>query len=775
MRRAGPAIAGALIVATLLVPLIGSYDVIYPHVVPKAVVFRILLSLVLAYFVGLLALRAHKFGERDPILLAWCGFLLILLLSGVLGVAPQRSFFGTMERMWGAVTWLYLLVWYATLRILMRGRRWNLAFAAAAGVSVAVALVALLQGYAHVLNLDVRGASRGTVAATLGNSSYLGIYLVLSIAVLLILRPRIASARRRALCVGSIAVLLWALTLSGARTAALGLLVGAAAGVAVLLATSREAGSAGPTRPGRQFSIALLLVAPAAAFGFSRLADRFVGVGLSSSTFTARFAAWQAGWEQFREAPLLGIGPENFYIAVTRFFPARLHHIGEITWDRAHNGYLEILVGSGVPGLLAYLAIWLAFFWSVLQGWKSGSASRTEAAVLTGAGVAYLVYLLTWFEDLSSSIVLVLLFAYAGSLRTGEPLVIEGPPRERTPARYALLVAALLVIAVFTYQRSWQVALAGQRAVAGLRAGELEERLDSFHSSLAAAGAEGLLVKGLYVDFVRLFGRRVIRETRDPRQERIVWASIRRGLLEVEAASSIDPHNELWWVDRSRLLLLAAELRSDRRLYRASVDAMKRAMELGPRKILTYHLLADLYLAGDLPNEALATLEAGRRLDDSSGETHFRIALARAAADDVERSRQALLRSLERGYADRPALLVWHLNRLHEEADHTAALRLIAAFQKTREQVAGDAPFLTREEFVILSRAPLLALRAGRPDAAIEMAQELVDSCPPAANVLGRFVQDVRNGRGAGWIGYEDMASAAGAFGGLAMLDRRRR
>jgi O-antigen ligase/tetratricopeptide (TPR) repeat protein len=774
-RLAVTPLGGLVVTIAFMVPLIGSHDVIYPHVVPKAVAFRIVLSVVLAYFVARLILQRYEIGGRDPVLVAWCGFLLIVLLSGLAGVAPQRSLFGTMERMWGAVTWFYLLVWYAVLRILMRGRRWDLALGAAAAVSVAVAFVALLQGYAHVLNLDVRGASRGTVAATLGNSSYLGIYLVLSVAVVLLLWPRTVSARGRALCAGSIAVLLWALTLSGARTAAVGLVIGAAAGGAVLLTTARDPGSANPRRRGRHRAAAVLLVAVAAGFGISRLADRFAGIGLSSTTFTARFAAWQAGWEQFREAPLLGIGPENFYIAVTRFFPARLHHIGQTTWDRAHNGYLEILVGSGIPGLLAYLAIWLAFFWSVRRAWKIGRASRVEAAILTGAGVAYLVYLLTWFDDLSSSVVLVLLFAYAGSLRTGEPLVVEGPPRERAPSRYALLALALLVIAVFTYQRSWQVWLAGSRATEGMRAGEVEERLDRFHSALDAAGAEALLVQGLYVDYVRLFGRPVVRGTGDPRQERILWAAIQRGLLELEAVSSIDPHNEVWWVDRSRLLLLAAELRSDRRFYRAAIEALERAIELGPRKIPTHHLLADLYLAGNLPNEALAALRAARRLDDTSGETYFRIARAHAAAGDLEGSRQALLRSLELGYADRPALLVWHLNRLHEQPDHAAELSLIAAFGRARDLAAVDASVLTREEFSILSRAPLVALRAGRPDAATAMAEELVDSYRPAARLLGRFVMDVRNGRGAEWIGHEDMISAARAFGGLAALDRRRR
>jgi O-antigen ligase len=765
-----------LVASVLLVPLVGSYDVIYPHVVLKAVAFRIVLSAMLGYFVARFLLREYDLADRDPILVTWCGFLLLLLLSGILGVAPQRSFFGTMERMWGAITWFYLLVWYVALRVLVRGRRWNAALGATAAVSLAVGFVALLQGYAHVLNVDVRGASRSTVAATLGNSSYLAIYLVLSIAVVLLLWPRASSGRTRALCAGSIAVLLWALTLSGGRTAVVGLVVGAAAGGTVLLTTRREAGSAAQKLSGRYGLVAMLLVVAAGGFGIGRLANRFAGVNLSSSTLTARFAAWQAGWEQFRETPLLGIGPENFYIAVTRFFPARLHDLGETNWDRAHNGYLEILVGSGVLGLVAYLAIWVAFFWSVRVAWTSGRASRVEAAVLTGAGVAYLVYLLTWFDDLSSSIVLVLLFAYAGSLRTGEqPLVAEGAPRERTPFRYALLVLALLVIGVFTYQRSWQVWVTGRKAVQGMRAENVEDRLDRFHSALDAAGAEGLLVQGLYVDYVRAFGRPVVRGDRDPRRERILEASIQRGLLELDVVSAMDPHNEVWWVDRSRLLLLAAELRSDRRPYRASVEALKRAIELGPRKIPTYHLLADLYLAGDQPNEALAALEAARRLDDSSGETHFRIARAEAAAGHVERSREALLRSLELKYASRPALLVWHLRRLDEQGGHAAALRLIEAFRGARIPASGDSPILSTEEFSILSRAPLVALRAGRPDAAVAMTQELVDLYRPAIDVLQSFVLDARDGRGAAWIAHEDMTSAARAFGGMAALDRRRR
>jgi O-antigen ligase len=81
-----------------------------------------------------------------------------------------------------------------------------------------------------------------------------------------------------------------------------------------------------------------------------------------------RTAYLHIGWESFLQAPLLGSGPGTFKDMYS-WSPRAAEFLSESGADRrvklretktrrhAHNGYLEILVGSGLVGLVVYLSI----------------------------------------------------------------------------------------------------------------------------------------------------------------------------------------------------------------------------------------------------------------------------------------------------------------------------------------------------------------------------------------------------------------------------------
>jgi hypothetical protein len=74
----------------------------------------------------------------------------------------------------------------------------------------------------------------------------------------------------------------------------------------------------------------------------------------------ARGELWTAATQMFRENPVLGSGPDNFRLRYGEY-------LGHSKWDtsvRANNLYLEILVGSGVIGLLAFLAMMASRNWT---------------------------------------------------------------------------------------------------------------------------------------------------------------------------------------------------------------------------------------------------------------------------------------------------------------------------------------------------------------------------------------------------------------------------
>lgn len=754
---------------------------LFPYVVPRAVFMRAALGLGLAVLLSLVLTRRYQLLDpHDPILATLSIFLLIAGVTSLVGVSPLRSLFGEMERMWGVITWFYFVVLYALLRILGEGR-WRTWLRLSLGIGVLIALLALLQRIAHLLPLPVRGASRAAVYGTLGNPSYLSAYMMfqMGFAVLLLLDAE----RRRERAVLTVALLLCtvAFTLGGGRSA----LVGIAAATAVAAgvwwwvdgrrSSSRHMRRAAGYAVGGAAVIGVLAISP---LGQSNaMVRRLTGLTLTDTTFTTRFEAWRVAWRAFRDNPVFGMGFENFQVAFARYYPARIDDIGgSPLWDRGHNLYLDLLASVGVLGFLAYMAIWVAYFWSVRSALRSGRASSGQAAVLAGMGVAYLVYLLMWFEDHASAISLIVLFAYVSSLRSGAPLAVFGEARERLRTiRRVLLAVAIAVIALFTWQHAVRVHQTARLTVAAQRAGTVEERLELFRRALDASGSVGTMAIALYTDYLRSFTLEVPEIRRRPEQARVLASAVELGLVHVDRAIRMDPYNETWWIDQGRLLALSAELLGSRRHHEASLESVRHAIELSPTQPRLYHLLSELHLVTGDTDSALVVLHRALDLNGDRARTLYFISRAHRVGGDPERSLGALEAALRGGEIGSRELIRWHLGRLEEAGREGDALSLLEAFWNLDLPPERKRGTVSREDVPLLSRLPILALRLDRPADAVAMARELAEAHPPLRQVVRRLIVDVRRGGAVAWSVQPDLVSAGRRFGGLADADRLRR
>jgi len=107
--------------------------------------------------------------------------------------------------------------------------------------------------------------------------------------------------------------------------------------------------------------IALLTVLAAVPMSYWTHMAKSVGQSSTDDSFTSRASYMKVGLESIRENPVIGTGPGTFKdIYKTTGYAlkrARIFGEGESLTRRAHNTYLEVLVGTGVLGLLFYLAI----------------------------------------------------------------------------------------------------------------------------------------------------------------------------------------------------------------------------------------------------------------------------------------------------------------------------------------------------------------------------------------------------------------------------------
>ena len=72
-----------------------------------------------------------------------------------------------------------------------------------------------------------------------------------------------------------------------------------------------------------------------------------------------RLAAWQCGWELFKEHPVIGVGLGDKKDELLKIYEEKQFHFAIKTNKNVHNNYLDILFSMGVAALLLFLTGWI--------------------------------------------------------------------------------------------------------------------------------------------------------------------------------------------------------------------------------------------------------------------------------------------------------------------------------------------------------------------------------------------------------------------------------
>jgi O-antigen ligase len=90
-----------------------------------------------------------------------------------------------------------------------------------------------------------------------------------------------------------------------------------------------------------------------------------ISEGTNKGTGEDRKELWQFAWEEFKDNPIIGVGPWNFGVVSSRYIDKvkNTHYRAETMYGRAlHNGFFEILCELGLLGSITFLILLLEFF-----------------------------------------------------------------------------------------------------------------------------------------------------------------------------------------------------------------------------------------------------------------------------------------------------------------------------------------------------------------------------------------------------------------------------
>ncbi len=386
---------------------------IFPYVVPKVIFFRSVILLVsgvtlVLYLYSLKLKNNSKNKLFTPISVSLALFLLSLTVSTFLGFDWYRSLWDTQERMLGLSTLVFYFIFFFVIKYIFNSwKEWRDAFVVFGGVGIIVSLIGIIQK----INLNFlfnRGAVR--VVSTLGNPIYLGgLGLFLLFAGLLFFFKEKGWVKWYFAGVSFLGFA--SIITSGTRGSLLGMLAGFVF-ISVFYIVLKQG-----QQKTRNIILGILILGSVMGIGLLTFKDTSLVKSVSTldriahtspfeGTARTRILAWEVAVEGWKEKPLIGWGPNNYYYAFNKYYNPEFLTFGfQETWfDNAHSVLFNTLATQGVFGLLSYLLIFGASGFCL---WKVYKRNEEEVFIfLFGSGflIAHFVHNMFVFENVTSYI-----------------------------------------------------------------------------------------------------------------------------------------------------------------------------------------------------------------------------------------------------------------------------------------------------------------------------------------------------------------------------------
>lgn len=541
-------------------------------------------------------------------------FVVVNLLAAAFAVDWRWSLMGEHLRYQGLATTLLYVLLFAVAAVAVRTTRdlrWLL-LALLLG-ALGAAIYALIQK-AGLDWVEWSGRALDRPAATLGQPNTFGAFLVAAISASAFLLLTVRQRWQQAALGASVLTMLFALFFTISRSAYIALFVVlviwsvAAVLWFVFLRHGRRpspaqwaaTGVAGVGAATLAVAVAVamaslvLVLFPQGRTGLEEAAERLRSSDeITSESVGGRLSLWRLALEMTGDRPLLGHGQDAFTIRFAEYrdrpdLPGI--RVDNVEPESAHNFFLDLASGTGVLGLLAFLALVGAVLWHAARRALSTDDERLRVALLalsTGV-VGYLTAIFFGFsEAMTSWLLWLLLGATAGLVARVSPAGGQRAQPAREWGAFASGMAAMGLALVGAVALGWAATITA--------------------ADLAAKQATAASLRGEHEAAVRLAGRAVtfnpLRKEylgqRAQAYERSARTSMDRAAALRRAIETYEQVLRRFQPDAFTVLSLATASYELARVEGMSVentfDLFEQAIELDPFNVVVRRFVADRY------------------------------------------------------------------------------------------------------------------------------------------------------------------------------------
>ncbi|MBI4919700.1 O-antigen ligase family protein [Candidatus Azambacteria bacterium] len=623
--------------AILLTPLVFWSKALYGFLTPKFLLFQVLAEIIFGAWLVLAIANPRYRPKFSWLTAALALFFAVSLVAALSGIDFNRSIWGIGARMTGFFAELHFLAWFLVLASIREStpdfdiqKYLNFSFA----VSAIAALSLFLQAGGVFNNPTF-------IAPYLAFHFFWGFY-----------QFSINKLWLKAIWGIGSAFILFSVFFTGIRGAAIGFIAGLIFLAAALIfsrALSRRAKIA---------TIVIFLIGILTAIGVWNFREsafikniaflkRLSDVALYNTTAQTRLLAWQTALNGFKDAPLIGVGPENFNFVFNahynpRFFKFGSGGFGETWFDKPHNAFLEILSETGVVGSLAYILIWLTVLAALIKMFKADR--KLLSLILTSAFISYLGAVFFSFDSFGSWFGLYLFLAVLTASSDQEKKFFSRQLNLSEGAKKIVMFITALVVAylILLNYSIWRANLADADALRTF-SGNPTAGIALFNKSLNYKSP----YKSEYqFDLIASVGGAI--EKRIPINN--LENTINFVLDEADKAVASHPNNAGSYTDMARIYNILGTLGRDSAILNQAKQFGEKSLELSPNRQETLFYLARTALLKNNPGLAVQLTKKAMDIDPAISASHWYLGLSYIANNQMKEGLMEIKKSLEMGY-----------------------------------------------------------------------------------------------------------------------------
>jgi len=651
----------------LFLPIIILPPTFQPSDWTRVILFKIILTILVSFVIFrffykkdvFISLPKWKISTYLPFLFL-AGFFIILIIATIFSQDIIFSFFGSPVRVGGLLNLFFYFIFAIFLALFINENTWGKLFNLLFIVGILASLLAIIQYFSFLGNIFISWGAGGP-PSFLGNSTFLAIYMLFLSFLSFTLFTQEKEKKKKIYYGGLFCLFLFTIFITGSRATYLGILIGF---LYFFLFYPKKLKKLKIT----VISILSIIVLIIILFNLfpqlseknnilktitNRLSIKTVAVDLAGT----RFATWRITLESIKEKPLLGWGPENFYIGFEKYYDPTLSNLERLWWDRPHNIFLNIAADSGIISLLFYILFWIFLLWQ-LQQFKRAKGDNKNTYLAHGIQAIFIGYLVALFFNFDSFSTYLISFFFIGYtfylISEKEEKIIINPPQKSIIGKKFFIIFSIFIISFIFF---WNIKpLYQNEAIIHAEkltdAKKCKQSIPIIESVYQNSGILKAYAGLRYSTFLKQCA------PLQPEKE-IEYAT--KGLEALKTSSIIQPKFTRTWLFMGGFVnVLAAKesnVENKNKLLSEARDYFKKALALSPNRQEIYLEIEKNYL---LEND-YQTMETVAKnciaIDDSQGECYWYLGIAEIFLGDQENGKKHIQESLDKPHSNTPAYL----------------------------------------------------------------------------------------------------------------------